>query len=489
MSKFFKNFLSNVGGGLTNPKGNLGDFKHASKLFVDSNYRLAPKTKFLYHVVFNINPVVKGRMPFIGNNITALNMLVKSVDLPKFKIQTDLVYQYNRKKQVHTKIEYDPVNLILYDDNLGISTNMWACYYGYYFADSSHGGSAGSMPNVPGSSGGATPFAGLGGLRNLWDNVQKVPGAILDGARNLFKKKTNVQNKGGGSDPATPVAYQSNAVDPTNTGKFRFGLDNNSSVPFFTSVQIFQLSRKSYQCFTLINPKIVSFQHDNLQYAEGAGTTQNTMSLVYEGVVYGVGAVKQGIPTGFGTEYYDKVPSPLSLLGGGTASLFGQGGVLGGVSDILGDLSNPDTFTNPGALFGTLVKGANTFKNAKELTRPGLQREGFSIAKSAISAVTGVDVSGVANVAFPKEAGRGQNQTTSALAPKESVRPQSLTASEQSVINDNPEALNTLVTKATTAGVVAPGPNAESQVKALMASGRNLKLNSLAQKVVADVKA
>ncbi len=212
------------------------------------------------------------------------------------------------------------------------------------------------------------------------------------------------------------------------------------------------------------------------------------MSLVYEGVVYGVGAVKQGIPTGFGTEYYDKVPSPLSLLGGGTASLFGQGGVLGGVSDILGDLSNPDTFTNPGALFGTLVKGANTFKNAKELTRPGLQREGFSIAKSAISAVTGVDVSGVANVAFPKEAGRGQNQTTSALAPKESVRPQSLTASEQSVINDNPEALNTLVTKATTAGVVAPGPNAESQVKALMASGRNLKLNSLAQKVVADVK-
>jgi hypothetical protein len=482
MSKFFKNFLSNVGGGITNPKGNLGDFRHASKLFVDSNYRLAPKSKFLYHVVFNIHPVVKSRMPFIGNNITALNMLVKSVDLPKYKINTDLAYQYNRKKQVHTKIEYEPVNLILYDDNLGISTNMWASYYGYYFADSSHGGSAGSMPGAPGSSGGSTPFAGLGGLKNLWDNVKQIPGAIAG----IFKKKTNVQNKGGGSDPATPVAFQSNAFDISN--KFRFGLDNNSSVPFFTSVQIFQLSRKSYQCFTLVNPKIVSFQHDNLQYAEGAGTTQNTMSLIYEGVIYGVGAVKQGIPTGFGTEYYDKVPSPLSILGGGTASLFGQGGVLGGVSDILGDLSNPDTFTNPGALFGTLVKGANTFKNAKELTQPGLQREGFSIAKSAITAVTGVDVSGVANVAFPKEAGRGQNQTTTALAPKESVKPQSLTASEQSIINDNPVALSTLVSKATTAGVVPPGPNAESQVKSLMASGRNLKLNSLAQKVVADVK-
>jgi len=477
MSKFFKNFLSNVGGGLTNPKGNLGDFRHASKLFVDSNYRLAPKQKFLYHVVFNIHPVVKARMPFIGNNITALNMLVKSVDLPKYKINTELAYQYNRKKQVHTKIEYEPVTLILYDDNLGVSTNMWASYYGYYFADSSHGGSAGSMPSV-GSSGGVSPFAGLSGLRDIWKNAKA-------GFESLFKKKAG-PNTRGGSDPATPIAFQSNAFNADN--KFRFGLDNNSSVPFFTSVQIFQLSRKSYQCFTLVNPKIVSFQHDNLQYAEGATTTQNTMSLVYEGVIYGVGAVKQGIPTGFGTEYYDKVASPLSLLGGGTASLFGQGGVLGGVSSILGDLSNPDTFTNPGALFGTLIKGANTFKNAKELTRPGLQREGFSIAKSAITAVTGVDVSGVANVAFPKEAGTGQNQTTNALAPKESVRPQSLTASDQSAINDNPVALSTLVSKATTAGVVAPGPNAESQVKALMASGRNLKLNSLAQKVVADLK-
>jgi len=473
MSKFFKNFLSNVGGGLTNPKGNLGDFRHASKLFVDSNYRLAPKQKFLYHVVFNINPVVKGRMPFIANNITALNMLVKSVDLPKYKINTDLAYQYNRKKQVHTKIEYEPITMILYDDNLGISTNMWAGYYGYYFADSSHGGSAGSMPGVPGSSGGDTPFAGL---KQIWQNIKSID------IKGLFKKKPGAKS----SDPATPIAYQGNAFDIEN--KFRFGLDNGSSAPFFTSVQIFQLSRKTYQCFTLVNPKIVSFQHDNLQYAEGATTTQNTMSLVYEGVVYGVGAVKQGIPTGFGTEYYDKVPSPLSILGGGTKSLFGQGGVLGGVSDILGDLSNPDTFTNPGALFGTLVKGANTFKNAKELTSKGLQREGFSIAKSAISAVTGVDVSGVANVAFPKEAGRGQNQTTTALAPKESVRPQSLTASEQSLINDNPAALSTLISKATTAGVVAAGPNAESQVKALMASGRNLKLNAMAQKVVADIK-
>lgn len=471
MAKFFKNFLSNVGQGVTRPKGNLGDFQHANKLFVQSNYRLAPKQKFLYHVVFNINPVVKGKTQFIANNTSALNMLVKSVDLPKFKIQTDTAFQYNRKKQVHTKIEYDPVNVTFYDDNLGVTTNLWASYYGYYFADSSHGPSAGSIPNVGSSN--------VGGL---------ALGGVLGVGVNLLKKFLGKPaSRTGSSDPATPAAYQGNSYSKDNF--FRFGLDNGSSVPFFTSIQIFQLSRRTYQCFTLINPKIVSFQHDNLQYAEGAATTQNQMSVIYEGVVYGVGAVKQGIPTGFGTEYYDQQPSPLSILGGGSRSLFGQGGVLGGVSDVLGDLSNPETYKDPFALFGTLVKGANTISNAKKLTKEGIRQEGFGLVKDALGAATGLNLSGVANINFPKQAGRGQNQTTNALAPKESVGPQSLTASQQNVVNTTPGALNSLVTLATAAGVVAAGTNAQSQVQNLMASGRNPKLNALAQKVVAEIKA
>ena len=217
MAKFFKNFLSNVGQGVTRPKGNLGDFQHANKLFVQSNYRLAPKQKFLYHVVFNINPVVKGKMPFIANNTSALNMLVKSVDLPKFKIDTELAYQYNRKKQVHTKVEYDPVNITFYDDNLGVTTNLWASYYGYYFADSSHGPSAGSIPNIGSSN--------IGGL---------ALGGALGAGLNLVKKFLGKPtSRAGSSDPGVPAAYQNNAYIRDN--KFRYGLDNGSSVPFFTS--------------------------------------------------------------------------------------------------------------------------------------------------------------------------------------------------------------------------------------------------------------
>ena len=129
MSSYFKNFLKSAGKSFLNPKGNLADFSHASKLFVKSNYRLAPRQKFLYHVIFNIHPVVMAKSPFLNKNRTALNMIVKSTDLPKFNIETDSVHQYNRKKQVHTKLEYNPINIVLHDDNLGLSTNLWATYY------------------------------------------------------------------------------------------------------------------------------------------------------------------------------------------------------------------------------------------------------------------------------------------------------------------------------------------------------------------------
>ena len=50
-NKALRQFVS----GFFNPKGNLGDFRHAARTFVDDNFRLAPKSKFLFHVFFKIN--------------------------------------------------------------------------------------------------------------------------------------------------------------------------------------------------------------------------------------------------------------------------------------------------------------------------------------------------------------------------------------------------------------------------------------------------
>ena len=78
MANFLKGFLDNVLKGTLNPKGNLADFAHASRLYVDDSFRLAPKQKFLYHVVFNINRNSVQSDPPVDNHLTELNMLVKN---------------------------------------------------------------------------------------------------------------------------------------------------------------------------------------------------------------------------------------------------------------------------------------------------------------------------------------------------------------------------------------------------------------------------
>ena len=47
MANILNGFLNNVLQGALNPGGNLKDYQHASRLFVDDGFRLAPKTKFI----------------------------------------------------------------------------------------------------------------------------------------------------------------------------------------------------------------------------------------------------------------------------------------------------------------------------------------------------------------------------------------------------------------------------------------------------------
>ena len=83
MANFLSGFLNNVGQGLTNPKGNLGDFAHAARLYNTNAFKYTPKVKFLYHVVFNINPAAIRSSRFDAQRYsTAINMLVRAVDLP-----------------------------------------------------------------------------------------------------------------------------------------------------------------------------------------------------------------------------------------------------------------------------------------------------------------------------------------------------------------------------------------------------------------------
>ena len=348
MANILNGFLNNVLQGATNPGGNLKDYQHAARLFTDDGMRLAPKTKFLYHVVFELSASAQKVIPQLDQrHKQEINMLVKSADLPKFSIQTATKNMYNRKKNLQTSIEYDPVNITFHDDNMGLTTTLMEAYYRYYYRDGNYRSEGISPPYNP---------------------------------RNTYQGK-ELQN-------------------------YRYGLDNDHVEPFFNKITIYQMARHEYLGYTLVNPLITGLTHDQMDSADNSTPSQNQISVAYEAVFYSRGPVGENSPKGFATAHYDKTPSPLTIGGGGTSSLFGGGGVIGGISDVLGDIA--------GGQFnlGTALTAFNTFKNAKSLSKEGLREEGFNILKRTVTNIGREGVSGLGNISIPKQSGNGGTAST-----------------------------------------------------------------------------
>lgn len=337
MANKFTRYLSDFVSGVTNPKGLVSNWRHATRLFIDDTYRLSPRTKFLFYVKFEIDNTAHRSPAFTQKHSQEVGLLVKATDLPKFTFDTTVKNQYNRKKVVYKQINYDPINISLHDDNAGIINALWAIYYGYYIADRLNPDTA--------------------------------------------YTETKWRSK---SDPRTG---------------FRYGMDNDVSVPFFKSVSIYTMSRRRFIGYTLVNPKIKSWNHGNVDYSEG-GTLESTMTLEYEAVRYSSGIVQYNNPKGFATLHYDNLPSPLSVAGGGVANLVGDGGVLDGLEQIFGDIGSGTTFNSVGGFLGTVIKGINTYKNFSGLTKDGLKQEAINILANPATIFSAVG--GITNAIFPK---------------------------------------------------------------------------------------
>ncbi len=372
MASLIKGFLDSVFKGTLNPKGNLADYQHAARMFVDDSFRLAPKQKFLYHVSFNINDKAVVSLPNFNATVTEeLNMLVKSVDLPKYTIQTTTKQQYNKKRKLQTRIDYDPITIVFHDDNYGITTAMWQLYYQYYFRDGTY--------------------------------------RTKDGSGNVSSTVPRQYSRG-------------NFYNDEEFNKYRYGLDNDSSNAFFNSIQIYQMARKRYTCYTLVNPLITAWQGDTLSYGNN-DTAASQMTIEFETVFMSRGPVRAGIaPKGFGGRHYDKSPSPLSLAGGGSSSLFGTGGVL---SDLFGFGGSNTPFSDiegangsgGGSLLKRAIQTANRFRNLKNLNKEGLRQEGLQILRGGLESISRGGVSGLVNTVFPKT-NTGTNNVTAAQLKK-----------------------------------------------------------------------
>ena len=95
MANKLNGFLDNVVSGALSPKGNLGDFAHGARLYVDDAHRLSPKHKFLYHVVFEMEPDAVKIPQLSERHKNEVGMLVKNIDLPRYSIQMEGKHKYN----------------------------------------------------------------------------------------------------------------------------------------------------------------------------------------------------------------------------------------------------------------------------------------------------------------------------------------------------------------------------------------------------------
>lgn len=361
---YLNNFFGQAVEGILKPKGNLGNWQHASRIFVDNTYRLAPRQKFLYYAYFDIDPTSHRATAFTNKHAPEIGLLIKTADLPRYNFDSVVKNQYNRKKIVYKQINYDPVTLTFHDDNQGIINAMWAIYYGTYVAD-----------------------------RNL-------PSAAYS-------------------------ATHLRAASISGIDSFRYGLDNDKTVDFFRSISLYTMSRSRFLGYTLVNPRIKSWQHGSTDYGSSE-PIENTMSVEYESVVYSSGTVSVGNPKGFATLAYDNAPSPLSIQGGGVATILGEGGVLGGLESIFGDISKGTTFDSPAGFLSTAIKAVNTYRNIKQVGNVGdaLKREAVNILNSpeAIRSAANT-VGGIVGTVFPKNTPAADSTTAT---PKPLINPADL---------------------------------------------------------------
>jgi hypothetical protein len=313
----------------------LRDYTHASKVFTTNAFELKPRFKFLFHVSFTINtqqiPALKGA--FGDSDITNLSYVVKTVDLPKFNISNATLNQYNRKRIVQTKVEYQPVALTFHDDGGDVVRNMWYNYFSYYYKDPSQ---RYLDPNNTNGSLGASANQQTGFGYNT---------------RDIYSDNRQVNDWGyvGESFNDGTTSAQ------TNTGK----------PPFFRDIRIYGMDQHKFAQYILINPIITSWDHDQYSYSESGGIMQNTMTIAYETVKYYTGAVGNQRPDinvqGFADPaHYDINRSPISRPGS-TSTVFGQGGLLDAGGGILEDLQSGSVL----GLIGAAQKAGtayNTFK-------------------------------------------------------------------------------------------------------------------------------
>lgn len=339
------------------------DYKHAAKTFLPNGYQFAPRSKFLFHVYFTINTAyVPSLRTAFGDNqeVATIGLMVKNIQLPNYNISVETMNQYNRKRLVQTKIDYQPVQVEFHDDGGDLIRDMWYSYYSYYYKDPSQ-----KYDNLSPNNGNLGPLVAT-------------PNAFNYNARDIY-------------DNTRPVNDWGYIGESYSDGKDIFSVDRPGKLPFFRDIRIYGLNQHKWASYVLINPMITEWQHDTYDYAQGAGTMSNRMTLRYETVKYGTGAIGDVRPdtnvVGFADpSYYDTEISGITEPGT-NATVLGQGGLIDAGIGIAEDLASGGV----AGIIGAAQKALTAYdtykgKDIASIARTEVKQGAKTIAKGALPA-------------------------------------------------------------------------------------------------------
>jgi hypothetical protein len=186
----------------------------------------APRQRHLFLVRFVPN----------GTAMPSLTFAVKHCDRPKVTIKSEELNQYNKKRHIYTGFKLEPIKITFYDSSDGAAQNMWAKYARYYFGD-------------------------------------------------FVSTPHNISASGYDYD-VTASEFRSGIGHGFGLTEYYGGAaDSISSQWFFNCINIYHFYDQKYDEYTLVNPRIISYEPDELDY-ETSTVSQVNMQFVYENLQY-----------------------------------------------------------------------------------------------------------------------------------------------------------------------------------------------------------
>jgi len=255
-----------------------------------------PRLKFQFVVEFKTTLGIGSGDKNYREMIKDLSLVVQSVELPSFQFDTQTLNQYNRKRIIQTKMNWNPISISFHDTRDNKWLNVWKEYMKFHYKD------------------GREKFSNFGAGNLTPDIVENAPNIDEFGFQTPFSK-TSIANPdltNANSSPGdTQGALKTGRMATRRAYKAAeraagFGYEKY----YFSQIKIYkQFGGRNGPIadpITLYNPVILSVNNDSLSYADSS-PVQWSIQFGYEGVSYDKSVVPKNSYTSMWASAQDTV--------------------------------------------------------------------------------------------------------------------------------------------------------------------------------------